>query len=244
MINIVKFKSKKVMAAWLSTFDVAQGRQLQPWRKQHQKFNPALTSRLAAVDTSWVSRRPAAQKVFLPSQVAQSGSTSRLAQPTASRSRSTPSNTTESPFPPTIINVTSPATQLVHTKHPIPSNTMGRPSGSIGRPQLKEADLIRIQTLSRDARMGPSQIHKVTGYSVHQIKYALKKKTPTVGIRTGRPRKGDTPTKPAAAPGLAAGQGQGAMAEGGYELGQGQGHGDTVMTEGWVGTVPARVFVL
>ncbi|KAK3305925.1 uncharacterized protein B0T15DRAFT_416901 [Chaetomium strumarium] len=68
---------------------------------------------------------------------------------------------------------------------------MGRPAGSVGRPQLKAEDLIRIQTLSRDAQMGPTQISKITGYSLHQIKYALKKKTPTVGVRTGRPRKGE-----------------------------------------------------
>ncbi|KAK4237130.1 hypothetical protein C8A03DRAFT_16297 [Achaetomium macrosporum] len=72
---------------------------------------------------------------------------------------------------------------------------MGRPAGSIGRPQLKAEDLIRIQTLSRDARMGPTQISKITGYSLHQIKYALKKKTPTVGVRTGRPRKGEISPK-------------------------------------------------
>lgn len=68
---------------------------------------------------------------------------------------------------------------------------MGRPPGVVGRAQLKPDDLIRIQTLSRDARMGPSEIRRVTGYSIHQIKYALKKKTPTIGKRTGRPRKGE-----------------------------------------------------
>ena len=67
---------------------------------------------------------------------------------------------------------------------------MGRPAGVVGRTQLKQDDLVRIQTLSRDARMGPSEIRRVTGYSIHQIKYALKKKTPTVGKRSGRPRKG------------------------------------------------------
>ncbi|KAK3896935.1 hypothetical protein C8A05DRAFT_39521, partial [Staphylotrichum tortipilum] len=78
---------------------------------------------------------------------------------------------------------------------------MGRPAGSVGRTQLKADDLVRIQTLSRDARMGPSEIHRVTGYSKHQIKYALKKKTPTVGKRTGRPRKGDGKAAAAAASG-------------------------------------------
>ncbi|KAH6623124.1 hypothetical protein F5144DRAFT_605644 [Chaetomium tenue] len=66
---------------------------------------------------------------------------------------------------------------------------MGRPAGVVGRTQLKQDDLVRIQTLSRDARMGPSEIRRVTGYSIHQIKYALKKKTPTIGKRSGRPRK-------------------------------------------------------
>jgi hypothetical protein len=83
---------------------------------------------------------------------------------------------------------------------------MARPTGVIGRPQLKQEDLIRIQTLSRDAKMGPSEIRGVTGYSIHQIKYALKKKTPTVGIRTGRPRKGESPKKKG--DGEQAGQGQ------------------------------------
>ncbi|KAJ4291252.1 hypothetical protein N0V88_006253 [Collariella sp. IMI 366227] len=68
-------------------------------------------------------------------------------------------------------------------------STMGRPAGTVGRAQLRPEDLVRIQTLSRDARMGPTQIHKITGYSIYQVKYALKKKTPTVGKRTGRPRK-------------------------------------------------------
>lgn len=72
---------------------------------------------------------------------------------------------------------------------------MGRPPGSVGRTQLKQEDLIRIQTLSRDAKMGPTEIRRITGYSIHQIKYALKKKTPTIGKRTGRPRKGEIPKK-------------------------------------------------
>ncbi|KAL2151038.1 hypothetical protein VTH82DRAFT_6136 [Thermothelomyces myriococcoides] len=85
---------------------------------------------------------------------------------------------------------------------------MGRPSGVVGRTQLKQDDLIRIQTLSRDARMGPSEIRRVTGYSIHQIKYALKKKTPTIGKRSGRPRKGEVaPRKQKAAEASAAGDG-------------------------------------
>ncbi|KAK4155995.1 hypothetical protein C8A00DRAFT_13030 [Chaetomidium leptoderma] len=72
---------------------------------------------------------------------------------------------------------------------------VGRPPGKVGRAQLKSDDLVRIQTLYHDARMGPTQIHKVTGYSIHQIKYALKKKTPTIGKRTGRPRKGESAGK-------------------------------------------------
>jgi hypothetical protein len=72
---------------------------------------------------------------------------------------------------------------------------MARPTGVSGRPQLKQEDLIRIQVLSRDAKMGPSEIQRVTGYSIHQIKYVLKKKTFTVGIRTGRPRKGESSKK-------------------------------------------------
>ncbi|KAK3293140.1 uncharacterized protein B0H64DRAFT_476721 [Chaetomium fimeti] len=76
---------------------------------------------------------------------------------------------------------------------------MGRPAGVVGRTQLKQDDLVRIQTLSRDARMGPSEIRRVTGYSIHQIKYALKKKTPTVGKRSGRPRKAGGKTEGEAA---------------------------------------------
>lgn len=66
---------------------------------------------------------------------------------------------------------------------------MGRPAGTSGRSQLKPEDLVRIQTLSRDAKMGPKEIERVTGYSPYQIKYAIRKKTPTVGKRTGRPPK-------------------------------------------------------
>jgi len=66
---------------------------------------------------------------------------------------------------------------------------MGRPPGVPGRKQLTAEDIFRCQVLYRDARMGPTEIQRVTGYTLHQVKYALKKKTPTVGIRTGRPRK-------------------------------------------------------
>ncbi|KAL2163188.1 hypothetical protein VTH06DRAFT_5244 [Thermothelomyces fergusii] len=98
---------------------------------------------------------------------------------------------------------------------------MGRPSGVVGRSQLKQDDLVRIQTLSRDARMGPSEIRRVTGYSIHQIKYALKKKTPTVGKRSGRPRKGElAPRKQKAAEAAAA------AAENGNGNGNGNGAGD------------------
>lgn len=83
---------------------------------------------------------------------------------------------------------------------------MGRPPGSVGRTQLKQEDLIRIQTLSRDAKMGPTEIRRITGYSIHQIKYALKKKTPTIGKRTGRPRKGETPKKEGENEGTAPGE--------------------------------------
>ncbi|KAK4112571.1 hypothetical protein N656DRAFT_779449 [Canariomyces notabilis] len=70
---------------------------------------------------------------------------------------------------------------------------MTREPGSSGRSQLKTEDLIRIQTLSRDAKMGPNEIERITGYSSYQIKYAIRKKTPTVGKRTGRPRKHPKP---------------------------------------------------
>lgn len=72
---------------------------------------------------------------------------------------------------------------------------IGRPPGKTGRTQLKQEDLIRIQVLYRDAKMGPTEIHRVTGYTIHQIKYALKKKTTEVGKRPGRPRKGESPQK-------------------------------------------------
>jgi hypothetical protein len=67
----------------------------------------------------------------------------------------------------------------------------GRPAGKTGRTQLQHDDLVRIKTLYNDARMGPTQIQKVTGYTINQVKYALKKKTATVGKRSGRPRKGE-----------------------------------------------------
>ncbi|KAK4101163.1 hypothetical protein N658DRAFT_486209 [Parathielavia hyrcaniae] len=82
---------------------------------------------------------------------------------------------------------------------------MTRPQGVVGRKQLKQEDLIRIQVLHRDARMGPSEIMRITGYSIHQVKYALKKKSPTVGIRTGRPRKGEKLNKNGGGEGAAQG---------------------------------------
>ncbi|GAB1318034.1 hypothetical protein MFIFM68171_08244 [Madurella fahalii] len=66
---------------------------------------------------------------------------------------------------------------------------MGRPPGTSGRSQLKPEDLLRIQTLNRDAKMGPKEIERITGYSPYQIKYAIRKKTPTIAKRTGRPPK-------------------------------------------------------
>ncbi|KAL2126504.1 hypothetical protein VTI74DRAFT_793 [Chaetomium olivicolor] len=94
---------------------------------------------------------------------------------------------------------------------------MGRPPGTVGRSQLKPEDLVRIQTLSRDARMGPTQIQRITGYSIYQIKYALKKKTPTIGKRTGRPRKGESsPRKQGEKEGQGEGEGnEGQVGEGG-----------------------------
>lgn len=68
-------------------------------------------------------------------------------------------------------------------------NTMGRPPGSVGRTQLKPMELYRVQVLYQDAKMGPTEIQRITGYSIYQIKYAIKKKTPTIGKRTGRPPK-------------------------------------------------------
>ncbi|KAK4245509.1 hypothetical protein C7999DRAFT_42981 [Corynascus novoguineensis] len=108
---------------------------------------------------------------------------------------------------------------------------MGRPTGITGRTQLKQDDLIRIQTLSRDARMGPSEIRRVTGYSIHQIKYALKKKTPTVGKRSGRPRKGEAPAKkkssvfgdPGSGPEIGNGQSAPSFVNQGDSVGTGEG---------------------
>ncbi|KAL2257584.1 hypothetical protein VTK26DRAFT_9450 [Humicola hyalothermophila] len=72
---------------------------------------------------------------------------------------------------------------------------MGRPPGVVGRAQLKPDELFRVQVLYNDAKMGPTEIARVTGYSINQIKYAIKKKTPTVGKRTGRPpKKGQEPS--------------------------------------------------
>ena len=50
-------------------------------------------------------------------------------------------------------------------------------------------ELYRVQVLYQDAKMGPTEIQRITGYSIYQIKYAIKKKTPTIGKRTGRPPK-------------------------------------------------------
>lgn len=70
---------------------------------------------------------------------------------------------------------------------------MGRPPGVAGRAQLKPEELLRVQVLYNDARMGPTEIARITGYTINQIKYAIKKKTPTVGKRTGRPPKNAPP---------------------------------------------------
>lgn len=105
---------------------------------------------------------------------------------------------------------------------------MGRPPGSSGRPQLKADDIVRIQTLSRDAKMGPTEISRVTGYSIYQIKYALKKKSATVGRRTGRPPKTSLQQQQhlpgAGGPALAPKQ-EPAAAAGGQGHGRGHGHG-------------------
>jgi hypothetical protein len=101
----------------------------------------------------------------------------------------------------------------------------GRPAGRTGRTQLQHDDLVRIKTLYHDARMGPTQIQKVTGYTINQVKYALKKKTATVGKRSGRPRKGEgKKKKDGEAEGEGAGEGAG---EGvGEGVGEGELHGE------------------
>ena len=108
---------------------------------------------------------------------------------TTQTTQTTQATPTPTPTPTPSASPTQPPAQKTPGQTPGTPQTGGRPAGTAGRTQLKPDDLVRIQTLSRDARMGPSEIRRVTGYSIHQIKYALKKKTPTVGKRSGRPRK-------------------------------------------------------
>ncbi|KAK3345998.1 hypothetical protein B0T25DRAFT_550803 [Lasiosphaeria hispida] len=66
---------------------------------------------------------------------------------------------------------------------------MGRPKGSTGRKHLTPDDRLRIRTLYYDARIAQKQIEKVTGYSLHQIRSAIRADTHQIGQRSGRPRK-------------------------------------------------------
>lgn len=84
------------------------------------------------------------------------------------------------PPPPRIIvdassfprRVATPRPKGVHTKH------------------LTELDRFRVRTLYYDACLSKVRIHQITGYSMSQIRTAVRAKTAAVGKRPGRPQKG------------------------------------------------------
>ncbi|KAL1837678.1 hypothetical protein VTJ49DRAFT_3528 [Mycothermus thermophilus] len=138
-------------------------------------------------------------------------------------SESHPVTTTGGPPPGPVPQQTTTTSDQTPNTHNNPQPTSahgpalpGRPPGRVGRPQLKQEDLIRIQVLYKDAKWGPTQIARHTGYTFHQVKYALKKGTTTVGVRTGRPRKADLTARSAVAAQTSQAQAQGA--QGGQEV--------------------------
>lgn len=143
---------------------------------------------------------PAHTESFAPGQVRVCPTTSEDGPTTATTSETRPLSDTKDQL--NFIQTTSPSgpdprktPNMSMPDTPDTPGMPGRPTGKTGRTQLQHDDLVRIKTLYNDARMGPTQIQKVTGYTINQVKYALKKKTATVGKRTGRPRKGESSKK-------------------------------------------------
>ncbi|EPS44330.1 hypothetical protein H072_1671 [Dactylellina haptotyla CBS 200.50] len=64
---------------------------------------------------------------------------------------------------------------------------MVRPTGVITR-QLSRLQRERVRNLAHDAGMGPADIAQTTGFTIHQIKTALRAKSASIGTRTRRPR--------------------------------------------------------
>lgn len=56
-------------------------------------------------------------------------------------------------------------------------------SAGISTKQLTEAQRIRVHTLYTDARFTKTEIHKVTGYTVAQIKYTLRASSVTPAFK-------------------------------------------------------------
>ncbi|KZL69578.1 beta- -glucosidase [Colletotrichum incanum] len=65
----------------------------------------------------------------------------------------------------------------VHTKH------------------LTETDRIRIRTLYFDAHMPQKAITKTTGYTINQVRYAIRADSAAIKPRSGRPRRLDKDQK-------------------------------------------------
>ncbi|KAK1590170.1 uncharacterized protein LY79DRAFT_670098 [Colletotrichum navitas] len=63
-----------------------------------------------------------------------------------------------------------------------------RPKG-VHTKHLTEADRIRIRTLYFDAYMPPKAIAKQTGYTLSQVRHAVRANSAAVKPRSGRPRK-------------------------------------------------------
>lgn len=69
---------------------------------------------------------------------------------------------------------------------------MDRRPKDIHTKHLTEQDRIRIRTLYTDASLGPTAIARQTGFTVGQVKHAIRAKSAAVGARSGRPRELNT----------------------------------------------------
>ncbi|KAL1867162.1 hypothetical protein VTK73DRAFT_4295 [Phialemonium thermophilum] len=65
---------------------------------------------------------------------------------------------------------------------------MPRPKGAGGTKQLTQEQRQRVRTLFFDAKLTKAHIQSITGYTPHQIRYAIRSENTMPGSRTGRPR--------------------------------------------------------
>ncbi|KAI1385746.1 uncharacterized protein F4822DRAFT_414073 [Hypoxylon trugodes] len=80
------------------------------------------------------------------------------------------------------------------TNSPNPPNSLGNRPKEVHTKHLTELERFRVRTLHFDARMSAGRIHAVTGYSMSQIRTAIRAKSAAVPPRTGRPKKGISPS--------------------------------------------------